>query len=214
MAKKHKGLLISFEGMEGAGKTTQIELLKAEFEKKGMKALCPREPGGTNISEQIREVVLSPKNKEMEFTTEVLLFMSARAQLYFEYIIPALEKNKIVLCDRSSDSSLVYQGMVRGFGREKIENLNDLATGKTYPQLTFLLDIEPKKAFERILKVRELDRIEKEGIDFHNKVRNAYIQIAKENKGRRWIILDGEKSIEEVHEEVMEKVKEKVGNRF
>ena len=140
-AKTKVGLLITLEGGEGGGKTTQIVRLKKHLIEAGKDVVVLREPGGTAISEQIREVVLSSKNTGIAFTTEVLLFQAARSQIYREIVLPSLKAGKVVVMDRSRDSSVVYQGMVRGFGTELIEQLNDISTKKTYPDITFLLDI-------------------------------------------------------------------------
>jgi dTMP kinase len=122
-------------------------------------------------------------------------------------VLPSLKAGKWVLMDRTRDSSLVYQGIVRGFGEELIEGLNQFSTQNTYPNLTFLLELPVDKSFERIRKNRHLDRIEQEGNDFHEKVRQAYLQVAKNNDGNRWVIVDGEKSINEVADEVWERIK-------
>lgn len=204
MVKKSK--LISFEGLEGAGKTTQTLELKKRLETLGEEVVELREPGGTDISEQIRKVVLGRENTTMAPTTEVLLFQAARAQIYHEKVLPALQDGKWVLMDRTRDSSLVYQGIVRGFGEKMIEELSDFSTQKTYPQLTILLDLPVEISFERIRKRRELDRIEEEGSDFHEKVRQAYLQVARKNDHNRWVIVDGDQSIEQIAEEVWERI--------
>ena len=129
--QNESGILITFEGGEGGGKTTQIVRLRDRLSKVGKDIVVLREPGGTTISEQIREVVLSAKNVGIAYTTEVLLFQAARAQIYREIVLPSLAAGKVVLMDRSRDSSVVYQGMVRGFGKEMIENLNAISTKET-----------------------------------------------------------------------------------
>lgn len=208
--KNKKGILISFEGGEGAGKTTQVAILKKKLEEIGKEVICVREPGGTKISEQIREITHNIKNTEMSFITEVFLFQAARAQVYKELVIPALEKGKVVLADRSSDSSVVYQGIVRGFGRKLIDNLNKISTQKTCPNLTFFLDVPTKLGFERVKKSGKLDRMESEKEDFYEKVRQGYLELVKENKGKRWIRIDASKNLEEVTEEIWKKIKEKI----
>jgi len=206
MQGKREGVFISFEGGEGSGKSEQIVRLREKLEEKGKKIVLTREPGGTKISEQIREVLLSKKNLDMAYTTEVLLFQSARAQVYRELIIPALEMGKWVLADRTSDSSLVYQGKVRGFGEEKIRELNDLSTKETYPDLTFLLDVPVEVGLGRRNGTSKNDRLDLEGLEFHKKVRQAYLDLA-EKESERFEVVDASASIEEIAEEVWKIVK-------
>lgn len=200
MAKQ--GYLITFEGGEGVGKTTQVARLKARFQAIGKKVVVLREPGGTVISEQIREVVLAKKNTAMADTTEVLLFQAARAQIYQELVIPALAEGKIVMMDRSRDSSVVYQGMVRGFGKKMIEQLNDISTGKTYPNLTFLLDVSVDIGLKRREDDGDGNRLEDEAKTFHRKVREAYLTLAAENHRKRWHVINAKQSIDEVEEAI------------
>jgi len=205
-----KGLLITLEGGEGVGKTTQVARLKEKLVQSGKDVVILREPGGTVISEQIREVVLSNKNVDMAYTTEVLLFQAARAQIYREIVLPSLELGKIVLMDRSRDSSLVYQGIVRGFGVETVEQLNDISTKKTYPDLTFLLDAPVEIGLGRRLSVDGSDRIDYEAKDFHEKVRQAYLQVARADQNKygshsRWQIIDASVTTEAVQEQLWEK---------
>jgi dTMP kinase len=201
-----KGFLISFEGGEGGGKTTQIVRLRDKLTKAGKDVVVLREPGGTVISEQIREVVLSSKNVGMAFTTEVLLFQAARAQIYREIVLPSLEAGKVVLMDRSRDSSVVYQGMVRGFGRELIDQLNDISTKNTTPNVTLLLDVDVKIGLDRRASTGDMNRLDMEAKNFHESVRQAYLTLAKEDKGNRWTIIDAGKSIEMVEEQIWNKV--------
>lgn len=206
-----KGFLITLEGGEGGGKTTQIVRLRDRLHKAGKDVVILREPGGTVISEQIREVVLSAKNVGISFTTEVLLFQAARAQIYRELVLPSMEAGKVVIMDRSRDSSVVYQGMVRGFGKEMIEQLNDISTKKTYPDLTLLLDVPVDQGLKRREDSGKQNRIDMESDDFHTKVRNAYLELAKEDQGNRWKVIDASKSIEEVEEEMWQVISEKLG---
>ena len=208
--KKTLGYLITFEGGEGGGKTTQTVRLRDKLTKAGKDVVILREPGGTAISEQIREVVLSPKNAGMAFTTEVLLFQAARAQIYREIVLPSLEAGKVVLMDRSRDSSVVYQGMVRGFGKDLIRDLNNLSTKETYPDLTFLLDLPVKIGLKRRQDSGKIDRLDMEDKKFHQKVRNAYLGLAKENKNDRWQIIDATKDIEQVSAAIWKQVKAKM----
>jgi dTMP kinase len=204
---KKKGLLITFEGGEGVGKTTQVIRLKERFIREGKDVVVLREPGGTTISEQIREVVLSNKNVGMAYTTEVLLFQAARAQIYREIVLPSLELGKIVVMDRSRDSSVVYQGMVRGFGVELIEQLNDISTKKTYPDLTFLLDTSVEIGIGRRMSEGGVDRIDSENKDFHEKIRQAYLTVAKADMKKhsshsRWQIINASGEPEQIEQEI------------
>lgn len=216
-----KGLLITLEGGEGVGKSTQVVQLKEQLIKAGRDVIVLREPGGTSISEQIREVVLSNKNVGMAYTTEVLLFQAARAQIYREIVLPSLELGKIVIMDRSRDSSVIYQGMVRGFGVEIVEQLNDISTKKTYPDITFLLDAPVEIGLKRRISLEGANRIDYEAKDFHEKVRQAYLQVAKADQQKhgphsRWHIIDASLSTEAVQaqlwtktQNLLEKIKTK-----
>ncbi|MBP9700722.1 dTMP kinase [Candidatus Woesebacteria bacterium] len=203
-----KGFIISFEGGEGAGKTTQIVRLRDHLVKEGFDVVVVREPGGTVISEQIREVVLSSKNIGMAYTAEVLLFQAARAQVYRELVLPSLEAKKIVLMDRTRDSSVVYQGMVRKFGVDTIEELNKISTKDTYPDLTFLLDVDPKLGVERQVQAGGANRFEMENLAFHQEVREAYLYLAKQNDHARWELVDANQTLEAVEEVIWKKVAE------
>ena len=196
------GLLITLEGGEGGGKTTQIVRLRDKLTELGKDVAALREPGGTTVSEQIREVVLSAKNAGMAYTTEVLLFQAARAQIYREIVLPSLAAGKVVLMDRSRDSSIVYQGIVRGFGRDLIEQLNNISTKETYPNLTILFDIPVEQGLERVAKAGTANRMEMQGTEFHEKVRKAYLDLAKEDKSGRWKIVDASADITQVEESV------------
>lgn len=211
MAKQQSGLLITLEGGEGAGKSTQVLRLKNHFIKLGKDVVVLREPGGTSISEQIRDVVLAKKNVGMAFTTEVLLFQAARAQIYREIVLPSLALGKVVLMDRSRDSSVVYQGKVRGFGVDLIEQLNDISTKKTYPDLTFLLDIAPDIGLKRNFETGLANRMEMEDLSFHQKVRQAYIELAKEDLAKhgseaRWRIVDATQELNEITKQLWQEI--------
>ena len=202
------GMLISFEGGEGGGKTIQIKRLKDRlFDELGRESVVLREPGGTVISEQIREILLNPGNMDMAYTTEVLLFQAARAQIYREIVLPSLESGKVVLMDRTRDSSVVYQGMVRGFGVDLVEKLNDISTKNTKPDITFLLDVPVEVGLQRRIDSGKMDRLDMEKKDFHQKVRQAYLTLAKEDTSGRWSIVDASKDIEVVENEIWKKVK-------
>lgn len=205
------GYLITLEGGEGGGKTTQIVRLRDRLTKEGKDVVVLREPGGTVISEQIREVVLSAKNVGIAFTTEVLLFQAARAQIYREIVLPSMEAGKVVIIDRSRDSSVVYQGMVRGFGKDMIEQLNNVSTKNTYPNITLLLDIDVNTGLRRREDAGSMNRLDMEANDFHQKVRDAYLELAKEDKSNRWEIIDASKSIDEVEDKIWKVVSKKMG---
>ena len=206
-----KGFLITLEGGEGGGKTTQIVRLRDKLLKVGKDVVILREPGGTVISEQIRDVVLSSKNIGMAYTTEVLLFQAARAQIYREIVLPSLEVGKIVVMDRSRDSSIVYQGMVRGFGKDLIEQLNNVSTKNTYPDLTILLDLPVEIGLKRRSQTNKIDRLDMESFDFHTKVRHAYLQLAKEDTSGRWSVIDASQDLEAVEQAVWQVVEKKLG---
>ena len=204
------GFLIALEGGEGGGKTTQIVRLRERLAQIGKDVIVLREPGGTMISEQIREVLLSTKNVGMSFTAEVLLFQAARAQIYREIVLPSLAAGKVVLMDRSRDSSVVYQGVVRGFGLELIDQLNDISTKKTLPDLTLLLDVAVELGLSRRGQTEKVDRLDMEAQDFHQKVREAYVKLAKNDRTNRWVMIDASRSLAEVGEGIWEVVKGRI----
>jgi len=210
-SKPHAGFLITLEGGEGGGKTTQIVQLRERLTKAGKDVIVLREPGGTMISEQIREVILSTKNVGMAFTTEVLLFQAARAQIYRELVLPSLEAGKVVLMDRSRDSSVVYQGMVRGFGLDLIEQLNNISTKNKYPDLTVLLDVSVENGLQRRASTDKMDRLDLEAQDFHEKVNASFLELAKKNDRNRWVIVDANKNTETVAKAIWSEVKKALG---
>ncbi|WZL81554.1 dTMP kinase [Vallitaleaceae bacterium 9-2] len=203
-----KGIFITIEGMDGSGKTTQINRLKEYFETKGKHVRITREPGGTRISEAIREIILNVNYQEMDYVTEALLYAAARAQHVAEYILPAVEQGDIVICDRFVDSSIVYQGMARELGQEMVATINQYATKGLQPDITFFLDLEHRQGMERKKNQQELDRLEGEKEQFHQKVRDGYKQLAKANQ-ERMIDIDASQSIEEVHQCILLGLKEK-----
>lgn len=210
MTKDRPGILITFEGGEGGGKTTQAARLRERLSKVGREVILVREPGGTVISEKVRQIVLDKENTSMDDTAEVLLFQAGRAQIYSEIVLPSLKAGKVVLMDRSRDSSVVYQGIVRGFGKALIDQLNDISTKQTLPDMTFLLDIPPAVGLKRQSVNEELNRMELQGMKFHQSVNQAYLQLAKEDTTGRWVIVDASVSLEEVEEEIWERVRVKL----
>lgn len=199
------GLFITIEGTDGSGKSTQIELLKKYLAEKNFEVVFVREPGGTKIGEKIREIILDVENKEMDYTTEALLYAASRAQLVNQIILPELEKGNIVLCDRFVDSSIVYQGIARNLGKKTIKKINEIATCGLEPDITLFLKISPEKAIERKKEQKELDRLEAEKEYFYNKVYKGYLEIAKQEPERIKII-DAFKSVEEVHNQIIEEI--------
>lgn len=197
MFTSNKGLFISFEGVDGCGKTTQVKLLRDRLLSEDDRVELVREPGGIKISEEIRKILLSPNNLSMNFQTEALLMIASRAQLTFDLIIPLLEKGNIVLADRFSDSTLAYQGGGRKLDINMLKLINNFATKNLVPDLTFLIDISPDDAMKRA-NIFSPDRIESAGIDFQNKVRKTYLDLAKEFS-HRFIVLDGYKSVNSIH---------------
>lgn len=192
-------LFITLEGPEGSGKTSAIKIVKERLEKEGYQIIMTREPGGTPISEQIRNVILNKENTAMDPRTEALLYAASRRQHLVEKVWPAVKEGKIVICDRYLDSSLSYQGYARGLGIDEILNVNMYATEGTYPNLTLLFDIEPEKGLARISanSNREVNRLDLEKLSFHKLVREGYLKLA-ERFPDRFVIIDASKPLEEV----------------
>ena len=198
-----KGLFVAFEGGEGSGKSTIIEKIYIWLRESGHECVLTREPGGIKISEKIRAVILDKENTEMDGRTEALLYAAARRQHLVEKVIPAINSGKIVLCDRFVDSSLAYQGYARGLGIDEVFEINKFAINDCMPNISILFDINPEIGLERIRKnsSREVNRLDLEKIDFHNKVREGYTKIYENNKDRM-IKINAEQSIDQVFEEV------------
>lgn len=198
------GLFITFEGPDGSGKTTIAALVAEALKNKGIDVVLTREPGGIEIAEQIRKIILDPKNTAMDERTEALLYAAARRQHLIEKVLPALKENKIVICDRFVDSSLVYQGVGRGIGIDKVYEMNLFAIEGIMPDFTIFFDIDPKLGLERTKKddKRTLDRLDLEGLTFHQKVYDGYMEVVERFK-ERIICIDASKSIEEVKSNVM-----------
>ncbi|RDZ13237.1 dTMP kinase [Priestia megaterium] len=201
------GTFITFEGPEGAGKTTIIHMIQQKLIQEGYTIVLTREPGGIRIAEQIREIILNPSNTEMDARTEALLYAAARRQHLVEKVIPELNKGNIVLCDRFIDSSLAYQGNARGIGVEDIFAINQFAIEQTMPQATLYFDIEPEVGLERINKGRkdEINRLDLESLDFHYKVRDGYLSLLSEfpERIRR---IDANQSVEKVCAEAYKQI--------
>jgi len=194
------GLFITFEGIDGSGKTTQANLLMNYCKSLGFDALLTREPGGTLLSEKIREAILDPQTKEIAATTEALLYASSRAQHVAEIIKPALKRGVIIFCDRFMDSSIAYQGYGRCLGDE-IRMINEFAVQGLVPDLTFFMDIKPSEGLSRIKNNGNLDRIEEEKLDFHERVYAGYREIIHQNSNR-FFVVDGTKCIDAISQEI------------
>ncbi len=194
-----KGLFITFEGADGCGKTTQMNLLAEYLKNQGREVVLTREPGGKGLGEKIREILLN-YDGEVSDRCESFLFLADRAQNIDTIVNPAVDAGKIVLCDRHTDSSVAYQGYGRGLDIGRINMLNNLATNGKKPDITFVFDIDTETSMKRVGK--EKDRMESAGFEFHTKVRNGYLEIAKKEPERIKVI-DASKSIEEIHQEVL-----------
>ncbi len=196
-----RGIFITIEGPDGAGKTSVIKKLIPMLVKTVQQEIvATREPGGSRIAEEIRELILNPENIEMDIRTEALLYAAGRRQHLVEKIIPALETGKVVICDRFVDSSLAYQGVARGIGISEVAEINQFATDNLSPDLTLYLDIEAHLGLERINQNknnRQFDRLDQETLEFHEKVRSAYLTIAKE-QSERIVQIDASQELEKV----------------
>ncbi|MED1607985.1 dTMP kinase [Cytobacillus kochii] len=209
-----KGYFISIEGPDGAGKTTITEMVKEQLETEGYNVVHTREPGGIAIAEQIRAVILDPKNTKMDARTEALLYAAARRQHLVEKVLPALEMGKIVLCDRFVDSSIAYQGFARGIGIEEVWSINQFAIENAMPQLTLYFDIAPERGLQRINqnKCREVNRLDLEDLQFHQKVYEGY-EIVRKQSSNRIQTVNADASVEKVFEQTMDIVRKALQNK-
>ena len=205
------GKFITFEGPEGAGKTTVLELLMKDLQQSGIEAVFTREPGGIHIAEKIREVILNKEHTEMDARTEALLYAAARRQHLVEKVIPAINNGEIVFCDRFIDSSLAYQGHARGLGIDEVLSINEFAINGFMPDLTFYFRIEPERGLERIASSseREINRLDLEGLSFHKKVQEGYEKVINRFQ-ERIVIIDADKPIIEVLDDVKDVLKEHI----
>ncbi|MBI5034893.1 MAG: dTMP kinase [Chloroflexi bacterium] len=193
-------LFITFEGPDGSGKTTQARMLADYLESQGHPVLCTREPGGTEISEQVRQVILSTHNKSMRNETEVLLYSAARAQIVAELIRPALAQGKLVICDRYYDSTFAYQGYGLGVDLNLLRAITQFATGGLVPDLTFYVDVPVELGLTRRHR-SETNRLDLKNIEYHTRVRNGYLELVKAEPDR-FIIIDGSGPVEQVQEQI------------
>jgi dTMP kinase len=205
-------MLITLEGIEGSGKTTQIMYMAQYLRDNDLDCVITKEPGGTGIGEKIRAILLNPGNHAMNFQTELLLYAADRAQHIHETIIPFIKAEKIVICDRFYDSTTVYQGFARGLDMDLVRRLNQLVMGDLLPDVTFLLDLPPelglKRAWRQIhngSRDKAETRFENEKLQFHEKVRNGYLTLARQEPGR-FVVVDAAKDPEQVREAIEKKL--------
>lgn len=201
--KAKSGLFLTFEGGEGTGKTTQIARVAKHFEAQGKRVVVTREPGGSHIANQIRSLLLDPKMKGLKPLAELFLYEASRAQHVQDIILPALKEGKVVICDRFTDSSIVYQGVARGLPAKLVTLLNGIATGGIRPDLTFVLDLDPRIGLARVGSRGILDRMEKEALSFHQAVRKGYRKLAKAEP-KRFRVIDASKSRDQIHETILQ----------
>ena len=204
MSSLNNAKFITFEGIDGCGKSTQARLLLEHMNTSGVETILVREPGGTNISESIREILLHSSSSQMGDRTESLLMTASRAQLTQEFIVPNMDQGKFVIADRYSDSTLAYQGGGRNLDIEWLIELNNYATFTLLPDITFFVDIRPEEALRR--QDSDKDRIEGEGIEFQTRVRKTY-QILAERFNDRYVIIDGYAEKGDIHQKVLNEMK-------
>jgi len=204
-------MFITLEGPEGSGKTSAAKRIVSELENLGYKVLFTREPGGTPIAEQIRNVILDKANTKLDARAEALLYAASRRQHLVEKVLPALNEGKVVICDRYIDSSLAYQGGARGLGIDEVLNINMFATENKFPDLTLLFDIDPRLGLERINKNknREVNRLDLEKLEFHNKVRQTFLELSK-TYAKRYVVIDASKSENEVGKDALAAILKKL----
>lgn len=205
-----QGIFITIEGPDGAGKTTQRELLQTYLESKGYDVLITRDPGGNPISEEIRKVILNKDFTQMGYMTELLLYAAARAQLVKENIKPALDAGKAVIADRFVDSSAVYQGIGRGLGVDTVYKVNEFALQGVMPDMTFLMDLDAEVGIARKKNQAELDRMENEKLEFHQKVVEGYRMLA-DMQPDRIIKIDASLPADEIHGIIIKYVEKRLG---
>ena len=205
------GVFITIDGPEGSGKTTVAKNVVEKLIEEGYKVLYTREPGGVGIAEKIRDIILDVNNTNLDPRSEALLYAASRRQHLVEKVIPALENGYVVICDRFVDSSLAYQGYARNIGIDEIYDINMFAINNKWPDITILLDIDPEVGLQRIMQNRqnEVNRLDLEGMNFHNKVHKGY-QIIKEKYADRMTLVDGNRSKEEVFLDVYNIIKNKL----
>jgi len=206
-------LFVSFEGPEGCGKTTQIRLLAGWLPSQGFDVLATREPGGTRIGDQIRQVLLDPAHTEMSPAAEILLFSAARAQIVHQVIQPHLERGGIVLCDRFADSTFAYQGYGQGLDLTALREITHFATGGLEPDATFYLDIPVSEGLKRKAggDMAEWNRMERKQLEYHHRVREGYLKLAQQNPGR-WVVLDAGEEINTLQAQIRAEILQRITN--
>ncbi|MBU0528332.1 dTMP kinase [bacterium] len=206
MSNFKKGKFITFEGIDGCGKSTQVKMLVKKLEQLNIDVITIREPGGTRISESIREILLYRDIHELGERTEALLMTASRAQLTKEVIIPALNKGTLVIADRYADSTIAYQGGGRKIKIDRLDELNQFATYGTVPDLTFFIDVLPDEGARR---QNTKDRIEQAGIDFQRRARDSYLELAKKYSNRI-VVIDGKTDIDTIHKNIWKEFKQRI----
>lgn len=202
-----RGLFITFEGNDGSGKTTISELVFKQLTQKGFSCILTREPGGIDIAEQIRHIILDPANSAMDARTEALLYAASRRQHLVERVIPALDEGKIVICDRFIDSSLAYQGMGRQIGMEEIFQMNQFATEGLMPDATIFLEVSEAVSRQRLAQRGSLDRMDQESEAFHQRMRRGYA-LVRQRYSERMRVIDADQELEQVLQAAMRAVME------
>ncbi|QQE74535.1 dTMP kinase [Brevibacillus composti] len=204
MTTRQTGRFITVEGADGAGKSTVATRLYEELCKKGWNVVLTREPGGIEIAEKIRDIILNPAYVNMDKRTEALLYAAARRQHLAEKVLPALKAGMVVLCDRFIDSSLAYQGYARGIGIDEVFAINQFAVENCMPDLTLYFDVRPEVGLARInaTKGREINRLDLEALDFHEKVREGY-RVVRERFAHRFVVIDAERPVDQVYQEAL-----------
>lgn len=203
------GFFITFEGSEGAGKSVQVGILASHLQEVGYDSIVTREPGGTRIGEQIRTITHSDENVDLNAVAESYLMAASRAQHVTEVIMPSLETNRIVICDRFVDSSIAYQGYGRNLGQERIAELNILAVNGAKPNLTFLLDISPQVGARRQQNKINKDRLDNQQMDFYERVRAGYLELAKQHADR-FVVINADQQVETIATTIWQVVQKKL----
>ncbi|MBN1436396.1 MAG: dTMP kinase [Sedimentisphaerales bacterium] len=199
-----KGKFLVLDGPDGAGKSTQITLLKELLDAKSLSTTALRDPGGTVIGDQIRQILLNPDHAEMSVRTEALLYMASRAQLYSEKIAPALASQQCVLCDRWLSSTLAYQAVAGRIGTDAVLNIARASLERTWPDLTIIIDLPSEAGMDRLGPQR--DRMEQKSANFHRRVRQAFLDLAQSSKDARFAVVDGAASPQEVHSRICDAI--------
>ncbi len=205
-------MFITFEGPEGSGKTSQIVPLAAFLREQGYSNITTREPGGTEIGDQVRAILTNLDNTSMHPRTEILLFLAARAQLVEQCIRPALSQGSVVLCDRYGDSTLAYQGYGHGTDLDRLRQMLNFATGSLWPDLTLLLDIDPEQGLKRKRSGGEWNRLDAYNLPFHQRVRQGYQELARQEP-QRWVVVDASQPFDILQQQIRQIVLDRLSSR-